>query len=45
MLILISWNFTHIVNVVRILGYNSVNLAESYKQIDIRSPRELLTHE
>ena len=43
--ILISWNFKHIVNVVRILGYNSVNLNESYKQIDIRSPRELLSHE
>ena len=43
--ILISWNFKHIVNVVRILGYNSVNLTESYKQIDIRSPRELLSHE
>ena len=43
--ILISWNFKHIVNVVRILGYNSVNLTESYKQIDIRSPRELLNHE
>lgn len=43
--ILISWNFQHIVNVVRIIGYNSVNLAEGYKQIDIRSPRELLTYE
>jgi len=38
--ILVSWNFKHIVNVVRILGYNSVNLTESYKQLDIRSPRE-----
>jgi predicted nucleic acid-binding protein len=43
--ILVSWNFKHIVNVVRIVGYNSVNLAEGYKQIDIRSPRELLTYE
>lgn len=43
--ILVSWNFKHIVNVVRILGYNSVNLTESYKQLDIRSPRELLEHE
>lgn len=41
----VSWNFKHIVNVVRIIGYNSVNLAEGYKQIDIRSPRELLTYE
>lgn len=41
----VSWNFKHIVNVVKIIGYNSVNLAEGYKQIDIRSPRELLTYE
>lgn len=43
--ILVSWNFKHIVNVVRIIGYNSVNLAEGYKQIDIRSPRELINYE
>lgn len=43
--ILISWNFKHIVNVVRIIGYNSVNNSEGYKSIDIRSPRELLTYE
>jgi hypothetical protein len=43
--ILISWNFKHFVNVIRIVGYNSVNLSEGYKQIDIRSPRELLTYE
>lgn len=43
--ILLSWNFKHIVNVVRIIGYNSVNIAEGYKPIDIRSPRELMTYE
>ncbi|NHE56049.1 PIN domain-containing protein [Cyclobacterium plantarum] len=43
--ILVSWNFKHIVNVVKIIGYNSVNMAEGYKQIDIRSPRELLKYE
>ncbi len=43
--ILISWNFKHIVNVVRIVGYNSVNIAEGYKPIDIRSPRELMNYE
>lgn len=43
--ILVSWNFKHIVNVVEIIGYNSVNLAEGYKQIDICSPRELLKYE
>ena len=43
--ILVSWNFKHIVNVVRIVGYNSVNTAEGYKPIDIRSPRELINYE
>ena len=43
--ILVSWNFKHIVNMVRIIGYNSVNLAQGYKQIDIRSPRELINYE
>ena len=43
--ILVSWNFKHIVNVVKIIGDYSVNLAEGYKQLDIRSPRELLTYE
>lgn len=43
--ILVSWNFKHIVNVVRIVGYNSVNLTEGYKTIDIRSPRELMNYE
>ena len=43
--ILLSWNFKHIVNVVRIIGYNAVNLSQGYKQIDIRSPRELMKYE
>lgn len=43
--ILVSWNFKHIVNVVRIIGYNSVNILVGYKPIDIRSPRELMTYE
>ena len=43
--ILVSWNFKHIVNVVRIGGYNSVNIAAGYKPIDIRSPRELEKYE
>ena len=30
--ILISWNFKHIVIVVRIVGYNSVNIARSINQ-------------
>ena len=43
--IIVSWNFRHIVNVIRIRGYNSVNLKYGYPQIDIRSPRELIDYE
>ncbi len=43
--ILVSWNFKHIVNVVRIRGYNAVNLKFGYPQIEIRSPRELIDYE
>jgi hypothetical protein len=39
--ILISWNFKHIVNVKRIRGYNSVNLKNGYKTLEIRSPKEM----
>lgn len=42
--LLISWNFKHIVNVERIRGYNSINLKNGYKQLDIRSPRELMKY-
>ncbi|UZO82682.1 hypothetical protein NBT05_11620 [Aquimarina sp. ERC-38] len=43
--LLVSWNFKHIVNVERIRGYNSVNIKKGYKQLDIRSPRELMKYE
>ena len=42
---LVSWNFKHIVNVKRIMGYNSVNIRNGYKQLEIRSPRDLMTYE
>lgn len=42
---LVSWNFRHIVNVFRIQGYNSVNLKNGYKQLEIRSPKDIVTHE
>jgi predicted nucleic acid-binding protein len=38
---LISWNFKHIVNIKRIRGYNSVNLKNGYRQLEIHSPKEL----
>ncbi|MBA3285419.1 MAG: type II toxin-antitoxin system VapC family toxin [Bacteroidia bacterium] len=42
---LLSWNFKHIVNVQRIRGYNSINIKNGYKQLEIRSPREFETYE
>jgi len=43
--VLVSWNFKHIVNRDKIQGYNSVNLTNGYRKIEIRSPKELLKNE
>ena len=43
--LLVSWNFKHIVNIQRINGYNSVNLKNGYKIIEIRTPREVFEYE
>jgi predicted nucleic acid-binding protein len=43
--ILVSWNFKHIVNVMRIRGYNAVNLRLGYSTLDIRSPKEIINYE
>lgn len=40
--VLASWNFKHIVNLDRIKLYNSINLHMGYRQIEIRTPREIL---
>jgi hypothetical protein len=42
---LVSWNFKHIVNIERIRGYNSINIKNGYKQLEIRSPREFEQYE
>ena len=42
---LVSWNFKHIVNVQRIRGYNSINIKNGYRQLEIRSPREFEKYE
>ena len=39
---LVSWNFKHMVNFIRIRQYNSINLKLGYSTIDIRSPKEML---
>ncbi len=41
---LVSWNFKHIVNVSRIIGYNSINIRNGYKPLEIRSPREFIIY-
>ncbi|HOO70776.1 MAG TPA: PIN domain-containing protein [Spirochaetota bacterium] len=43
--VLISWNFKHIVNYNRIMQYNSVNLKNGYKSLQIFSPMEILHDE
>lgn len=42
---LVSWNFKHIVNIQKISGYNSINIKNGYKQLEIRSPREFENYE
>ena len=42
--VLASWNFKHIVNLKKIIGYNSVNLRLGYPKIEIRSPVELINY-
>ena len=43
--LLVSWNFKHIVNVIRIRGYNSINLRNGYSTLEIRSPKDLINYE
>jgi len=42
---LISWNFKYIVNIQRIRGYNSINIKNGYRLLEIRSPREFQNYE
>jgi len=43
--VVVSWNFTHIVNLTRIRGFKAVNMREGYPVMDIRSPREVVPTE
>jgi len=40
--VLVSWNFKHIVNFNRIRQFNSINILEGYKELEIRTPQEVL---
>ena len=40
--VLVSWNFKHVVNFLKIRQYNSINLREGYRMISIHTPREII---
>jgi hypothetical protein len=42
--VLASWNFKHIVNLIRIRGYNAVNLKNGYTTLEIRNPKDLIDY-
>ncbi len=42
--VLVSWNFKHIVNIMRIKGYNGINSLLGYGIIEIRTPKEVLLY-
>jgi hypothetical protein len=42
--ILASWNFKHIVNLMKIKGYNAVNLKLGYATLEIRNPKDLMIY-
>ena len=41
--VLVSWNFKHIVNYDRIMKYNSINLMNGFRTIEIRNPKEVIS--
>ena len=43
--VLVSWNFKHIVNLDRIRGYNGINYQLGYPMIEIRTPKEIISHD
>jgi len=40
--VLVSWNFKHIVNFNKIRQFNSINVLEGYKELEIRTPQEVI---
>jgi predicted nucleic acid-binding protein len=41
---IVTWNFKHMANFIRIKQYNSINLRQGYKTIDIYTPRQIIGH-
>ena len=44
-LMIVSWNFKHIVHFRKISLYNGVNRAEGYPEIAIHTPQEVISYE
>lgn len=42
--VLVSWNFRDFVNMQKIRGYNAINQRLGYPTIEIREPREVISH-
>ncbi|HEX6748206.1 MAG TPA: hypothetical protein VF092_13000 [Longimicrobium sp.] len=40
--VLVSWNFKHVVNLLRIKGFNAVNLGSGLRPLEIRTPQEVV---
>lgn len=43
--VLVSWNFKHIVNLDKIRGYNGINYQLGHSMIEIRTPKEIISHD
>ena len=41
---IVSLNFKHMVNFLKIKGYNAVNVREGYRTISIHTPKEMINH-
>ena len=43
--LIVSWNFKHIVHFDKIRQYNAISMLNGYREIDIRSPEEVIDYE
>ena len=43
--LIVSWNFRHIVHFDKIRQYNAISVLNGYREIDIRSPVEVIDYE
>jgi len=43
--LIVSWNFRHIVHFDKIRQYNAVSVLNGYREIDVRSPAEVIDYD